>query len=107
MGVLLSRPRLFWMTTTIHIGEDSRRPCCGLLYWRLPGSAGADRSGRRAMGHSQESKAASHERIVSVAAARFREAGIDGIGVVDLLQDAGMSHRGFYRHFAARDDLVA
>ena len=59
------------------------------------------------MGHSQEDKARSHERIVKRAAARFRECGVDGIGVADLMKEAGLSHGGFYRHFPSRDELVA
>jgi TetR/AcrR family transcriptional regulator, transcriptional repressor for nem operon len=59
------------------------------------------------MGHSQEDKARSHERIVERAAARFRECGIDGIGLADLMKEAGLSHGGFYRHFSSRDELVA
>ena len=59
------------------------------------------------MGHSQEDKAKSHEKIVKTAAARFRESGVDGIGVADLMKDAGLSHGGFYRHFSSRDALVA
>jgi TetR/AcrR family transcriptional repressor of nem operon len=59
------------------------------------------------MGHSQEDKAESHDRIVRVAAARFREAGVDGVGVAELMKDAGLTHGGFYRHFASREALVA
>lgn len=59
------------------------------------------------MGHSKEDKAANHERIVAMAAARFRELGVDGIGVADLMKEAGLTHGGFYRHFASRDELVA
>ena len=59
------------------------------------------------MGSSQEEKARSHERIVKQAAARFRECGVDGIGVADLMKEAGLSHGGFYRHFQSRDELVA
>jgi TetR/AcrR family transcriptional repressor of nem operon len=59
------------------------------------------------MGHSKADKAASHERIVQIAAARFREAGLDGIGVADLMKEAGLTHGGFYRHFDSRDQLVA
>jgi TetR/AcrR family transcriptional repressor of nem operon len=59
------------------------------------------------MGHSQEDKAESHDRIVRTAAARFRELGVDGIGVADLMKQAGLTHGGFYRHFASRDELVA
>lgn len=59
------------------------------------------------MGHSRANKEQSHERIVQTAAARFREAGVEGIGVADLMKEAGLTHGGFYRHFASRDDLVA
>lgn len=59
------------------------------------------------MGHSQSDKDETHERIVRVAAARFREAGVDGVGVADLMKEAGLTHGGFYRHFDSRDELVA
>jgi TetR/AcrR family transcriptional regulator, transcriptional repressor for nem operon len=59
------------------------------------------------MGHSKADKDESHDRIVRVAAARFRETGVDGVGVADLMKDAGLTHGGFYRHFASRDELVA
>ena len=59
------------------------------------------------MGTSQAEKAASHERIVTAAAARIRRDGIDGVGVSELMHDAGLTHGGFYRHFNSRDELVA
>jgi len=59
------------------------------------------------MGHSKADKDESHDRIVQVAAARFRETGVDGVGVADLMKDAGLTHGGFYRHFDSRDELVA
>jgi len=59
------------------------------------------------MGYSQAEKAATHQRIVELAARRFREAGIDGIGVAALMKEAGLTHGGFYRHFESRDALVA
>lgn len=59
------------------------------------------------MGHSKAEKAKSHDRVVRVAAARFRETGVDGVGVADLMRDAGLTHGGFYGHFASRDELVA
>jgi TetR/AcrR family transcriptional repressor of nem operon len=43
----------------------------------------------------------------ALAAARFRESGVGGIGVADLMKDAGLTHGGFYRHFAWHDELVA
>jgi TetR/AcrR family transcriptional repressor of nem operon len=58
------------------------------------------------MGHSKVKKAESHERIVKVAAGVFRELGVDGISLADLMKCAGLTHGGFYRHFGSRDDLV-
>ncbi|WP_246793776.1 TetR/AcrR family transcriptional regulator [Burkholderia perseverans] len=59
------------------------------------------------MGYSQAEKAESHQRIVDIAARRFRELGLDGISVADVMKEAGMTVGGFYKHFATRDDLVA
>jgi TetR/AcrR family transcriptional repressor of nem operon len=59
------------------------------------------------VGHSKAEKAASRQRIVKTAAARFREAGVDGLGLADLMKEAGLTHGGFYRHFGSRDELVA
>ncbi len=59
------------------------------------------------MGHSRAAKAENHDRIVQVAADRFRERGVDGISMADLMKDAGLTHGGFYKHFASREMLVA
>lgn len=58
------------------------------------------------MGHSQADKLATHQRIVEVAARRFRERGIDGISVGDIMKEAGLTVGGFYKHFESRDALV-
>jgi TetR/AcrR family transcriptional regulator, transcriptional repressor for nem operon len=58
------------------------------------------------MGHSKENKRATHARILRVAAKRFRERGIEGIGVADVMKEAGVTVGGFYRHFESRDELV-
>ena len=59
------------------------------------------------MGHSKAAKTTSHDRILDVAAHRFRERGFDGVGVAELMKEAGLTHGGFYKHFASRDALVA
>src|SRR5262249_11358533 len=46
-------------------------------------------------------------RIVNTAAKLFREHGFDGIGVADIMKSAGLTHGGFYGHFASKDDLAA
>ncbi len=59
------------------------------------------------MGHSQMDKRKTHERIVEIASKRLREKGLDGVGVADLMKEAGLTVGGFYKHFASRDELVA
>jgi TetR/AcrR family transcriptional repressor of nem operon len=53
-------------------------------------------------------KAAEHrDRIIDAAGALFRAKGFGGIGVVDIMKAADLTHGGFYGHFASKDDLVA
>ena len=59
------------------------------------------------MGHSKAEKAKTHRRIVALASKRFREKGLAGIGIADLMKEAGLTVGGFYKHFDSRDDLVA
>jgi TetR/AcrR family transcriptional repressor of nem operon len=58
------------------------------------------------MGHSQTQKTKNHERIVRTASKRFREKGLEGVGIADLMQEVGLTVGGFYKHFDSRDDLV-
>ena len=56
---------------------------------------------------SREQAAQNRERIVEAAAQLFRERGFEGIGVADLMKEAGLTHGGFYGHFSSKDDLIA
>src|SRR4051812_40323614 len=58
------------------------------------------------MRYSREHKLETHARIVKKAAVRLREKGAHGIGVADLMKDAGLTHGGFYAHFDSREALV-
>jgi TetR/AcrR family transcriptional repressor of nem operon len=58
------------------------------------------------MRYSREHKLETHARIVKKASVRLREKGAHGIGVADLMKDAGLTHGGFYAHFDSRDALV-
>lgn len=58
------------------------------------------------MRRSASEKAITHAKILSVASKRFRERGLQGIGVADVMKDAGTSVGNFYKHFGSRDDLV-
>ena len=58
------------------------------------------------MGHSQDHKIKTHQRIVRVAAKRLREKGLEGVAIADLMKELGLTVGGFYKHFDSRDDLV-
>ncbi|ABE40527.1 TetR/AcrR family transcriptional regulator [Rhodopseudomonas pseudopalustris] len=58
------------------------------------------------MRYSKEHKLETHDRIVRKASVRLREKGAHGIGVADLMKDAGLTHGGFYAHFSSREQLV-
>jgi TetR/AcrR family transcriptional repressor of nem operon len=59
------------------------------------------------MGYSNAQKKKTHKRIVAIASKRFREKGLAGFGIAELMKEAGMTVGGFYKHFHSRDDLVA
>src|SRR3954465_1996176 len=58
------------------------------------------------MRYSKQHKLETHARIVKKASVRLREKGAHGIGVADLMKDAGLTHGGFYAHFDSREALV-
>ena len=51
-------------------------------------------------------KAEVHQKIVRDASRRVRTQGMNGVGVADVMRDNGLTHGGFYKHFASKDDLV-
>jgi len=52
-------------------------------------------------------KASTRRRIVDGTAAALRARGVSGVGVADLMRQAGLTHGGFYAHFTSKDALVA
>ena len=55
------------------------------------------------LSHKEKTRA----RILDEAAKALRASGTEGISVAALMKRAGLTHGGFYAHFASRDDLVA
>jgi AcrR family transcriptional regulator len=51
-------------------------------------------------------KEETHERILDVAARAIRRHGYAGVGVADVMKEAGLTHGGFYAHFDSRDALL-
>ncbi len=56
---------------------------------------------------SPEHAAVTRQRILDAASAAFRGHGIAGTSVADVMNDAGLTHGGFYAHFTSKDDLLA
>lgn len=58
------------------------------------------------MPRPRRQKADTRARIVAIAAKRFRELGIHDISLAELMNEAGLTVGGFYKHFSSRDELV-
>jgi TetR/AcrR family transcriptional repressor of nem operon len=56
---------------------------------------------------SQAQAQENRERVVETAAKLFRERGVQGVSVADLMAAAGLTHGGFYKRFASKEALVA
>ncbi|WP_127355461.1 TetR/AcrR family transcriptional regulator [Actinacidiphila soli] len=55
---------------------------------------------------TKEDKARNRQNILDAAGRMFRSQGIDAVGVAELMKEAGLTHGGFYNHFASKNDLA-
>jgi TetR/AcrR family transcriptional repressor of nem operon len=58
------------------------------------------------MRYRPEHKAEVHKKIVKDASRRVRSEGLNGAAVAAVMRDTGLTHGGFYKHFASKDELV-
>ena len=58
------------------------------------------------MPRSARQKAQTRERILAAAGRRFRARGLAGAGVIEIMAAAGLTHGGFYAHFANKAELA-
>jgi TetR/AcrR family transcriptional repressor of nem operon len=56
---------------------------------------------------SRADTARHHDEIVDAASRLFRARGVAGVGVPEVMAEAGLTHGGFYRHFPSKDALAA
>ncbi|MFI2230435.1 TetR/AcrR family transcriptional regulator [Nocardia testacea] len=56
---------------------------------------------------TREDKARNRQNIVEAAGRMFRSQGVDAVGIAELMKEAGLTHGGFYNHFASKGDLAA
>jgi TetR/AcrR family transcriptional repressor of nem operon len=59
------------------------------------------------MRYGPEQAEKTKERVVKIAAAQMRKHGPQQVGVADVMNRAGLTHGGFYAHFASKDELIA
>lgn len=59
------------------------------------------------MPYTKEHKQRTRARILREAARAFRAEGVGGVAIPAVMQRAGLTHGGFYAHFASKDALVA
>jgi TetR/AcrR family transcriptional regulator, transcriptional repressor for nem operon len=55
---------------------------------------------------SREQFTENRQRILEIAGRLFREKGFEGIGVDGIMEEAGLTHGGFYGHFTSKADLA-
>jgi TetR/AcrR family transcriptional repressor of nem operon len=63
--------------------------------------------GGRIVGVSKEQAAENRRAIIAAAGSLFRERGVAGVGLAELMSQAGFTQGGFYNHFASKEALVA
>jgi TetR/AcrR family transcriptional regulator, transcriptional repressor for nem operon len=59
------------------------------------------------MRYDADQKERTHRQILAEAANAIRTKGPDRVGVAEVMSKLGLTHGGFYAHFASKDDLVA
>src|SRR5689334_2017077 len=55
---------------------------------------------------TKQDKARNRQNILEAASHMFRSQGIDAVGIAELMKEAGLTHGGFYNHFASKNDLA-
>lgn len=56
---------------------------------------------------SKEQMERNRDNIIKTSAQLFRERGLDGVSVNDIMTAVGLTHGGFYGHFGSKDQLEA
>jgi TetR/AcrR family transcriptional repressor of nem operon len=56
---------------------------------------------------SKAQSVVNHQAIEAAASRLFRERGLHGVTVAEVMAEAGLTHGGFYAHYASKDALAA
>jgi AcrR family transcriptional regulator len=60
-----------------------------------------------AMPYSPQQKRDTREKILESARRLINRKGYSGVSIEEIMSDAGLTHGGFYRHFAGKEELYA
>jgi TetR/AcrR family transcriptional regulator, transcriptional repressor for nem operon len=58
------------------------------------------------MRYDAEHKQRTHDKVIKAAANAIRAKGPDKIGVAEIMSQVGLTHGGFYAHFASKEELI-
>ncbi|ESS67384.1 transcriptional regulator [Methyloglobulus morosus KoM1] len=58
------------------------------------------------MRRTKQQTAETKQQIIKSASALFRERGVDGVSVAEVMDKAGLTHGGFYKHFESKEALL-
>ena len=59
------------------------------------------------MRRSQQEAAETRRKILKTAGRAWRRHGLSGIGIADVMKEAGLTHGGFYKHFSSKNAAIA
>jgi TetR/AcrR family transcriptional regulator, transcriptional repressor for nem operon len=74
-----------------------------IIFWRYCSHVAED----EAMPYSPKQKRDTREKILESARRLFNRKGLSGVSIEEIMNDAGLTHGGFYRHFSSKDELYA
>jgi AcrR family transcriptional regulator len=74
-----------------------------IIFWRYD----QRHTGSEVMPYAPKQKRDTREKILESARRLFNRKGYSGASIEEIMSDAGLSHGGFYRHFARKDELYA
>src|SRR5689334_22183859 len=58
------------------------------------------------MRYSKDRKERSRRKIIETAARAFCRSGVDGIGIADIMKEAGLTRGAFSGHFSSKEELL-
>lgn len=55
---------------------------------------------------SRDQARQNRQRVVTASSTLFRQRGVDGVGIGDVMSEVGLTHGGFYKQFSSKAELV-